>query len=74
MAAAAAHPFHYTVGDAAGVKVASRDDGGPTTSLAVVVRGGSRYETAPGLAHGLTNFALKVPTTDEGDKYERRGY
>lgn len=61
MAAAAANPFHYSVGDASGVKVASRDDNGPTTSLSVVVRAGSRYETAPGLAHGLSNFAFKVP-------------
>lgn len=60
MAAQAASPFHYTVGDANGVKIASRDDAAPTTSLAVVVRGGSRYQPAPGLAHGLAQFAFKV--------------
>ncbi|KAF8242288.1 LuxS/MPP-like metallohydrolase [Wilcoxina mikolae CBS 423.85] len=70
-AAAAAHPFHYFVGDAAGVKVASRDDGGPTTSLAVVVRGGSRYETAPGLAHGLTNWAFKNTTKRSALRFQR---
>ncbi|KAF8544497.1 Metalloenzyme, LuxS/M16 peptidase-like protein [Trichophaea hybrida] len=70
-AAAAAHPFHYSVGDAAGVKVASRDDGGPTTSLAVVVRGGSRYETAPGLAHGLTNWAFKNTTKRSALRLQR---
>lgn len=60
MAAAAANPFHYSVGNASDIKVASRDDGRPTTSLAVVIRGGSRYQTAPGMAHGLANFAFKV--------------
>ncbi|PWW72624.1 LuxS/MPP-like metallohydrolase [Tuber magnatum] len=57
--AAVSNPFHYSVGESAGIKVASRDDGGPTTTLAVVARGGSRYETAPGLAHGLERFAFK---------------
>ncbi|CUS11307.1 unnamed protein product [Tuber aestivum] len=57
--ATVSNPFHYTVGESAGIKVASRDDGGPTTTLAVVARGGSRYETAPGLAHGLERFAFK---------------
>lgn len=60
LAAQASSPFHYTVADAGGVKTASRDDGGPTTSLAVVVRGGSRYQTTPGAAHGLAQFAFKV--------------
>lgn len=59
-AAALTNPFHYTVGEAAGIKVASRDDGGPTTNLAIVIRGGSRYESAPGVAHGLEKFAFKV--------------
>lgn len=58
--AAVTNPFHYSVGEAAGIKVASRDDGGPTTNLAIVVRGGSRYESAPGVAHGLEKFAFKV--------------
>lgn len=64
-AAAVANPFHYAVGEAAGIKVASRDDGGPTTNLAVVVRGGSRYETAPGVAHALEKFAFKVGPADK---------
>ncbi|KAG0130215.1 Metalloenzyme, LuxS/M16 peptidase-like protein [Tuber indicum] len=58
-ATAASNPFHYRVGKSAGITVASRDDGGPTTTLAVVSRGGSRYETSPGLAHGLEKFAFK---------------
>ncbi|KAI5852299.1 Metalloenzyme, LuxS/M16 peptidase-like protein [Tricharina praecox] len=69
--AAAANPFHYSVGNAGGVKVASRDDGGPTTSLAVVVRGGSRYESSPGLAHGLASFAFKNTTKRSALRLQR---
>ncbi|KAF8426621.1 Metalloenzyme, LuxS/M16 peptidase-like protein [Tirmania nivea] len=58
-AAAGLNPFQFEVSDAQGIKVASRDDGAPTTSLALVVRGGSRYETAPGLAHALQQFTWK---------------
>lgn len=59
-AAASLDPFHYTVSEASGVKVATKDDGGPTTTLALVVKAGSRYESEPGLAHALSNFAFKV--------------
>lgn len=59
-AAAGVNPFQFEVSDAHGVKIASRDDGAPTTSLALVIRGGSRYETAPGLAHALQQFTWKV--------------
>ncbi|AEO71071.1 uncharacterized protein THITE_2082556 [Thermothielavioides terrestris NRRL 8126] len=45
-----------TIGD---VKVASRDDGGPTTRLAVVAKAGTRYEPLPGLTVGLEEFAFK---------------
>ncbi|KAI5787117.1 Metalloenzyme, LuxS/M16 peptidase-like protein [Geopyxis carbonaria] len=71
MAAAASNPFHYAVGDASGVKVSSRDDGSPTTSLAFVVRGGSRYQTAPGLAHGLASFAFKNTTKRSALRLQR---
>ncbi|KAL2265165.1 hypothetical protein VTJ83DRAFT_6265 [Remersonia thermophila] len=43
----------------AGVKVASRDDNGPTTRLAVVAKAGTRYEPLPGLTVGLEEFAFK---------------
>ncbi|SPQ20584.1 d9fc39d4-5d9a-44ab-9d22-047791dae0d7 [Thermothielavioides terrestris] len=46
-----------TIGD---VKVASRDDGGPTTRLAVVAKAGTRYEPLPGLTVGLEEFAFKA--------------
>lgn len=55
-----AQAFSFNVRDAAGIKVASRDDGRPTTSLSVVVKAGARYEPAPGVAHLLEKFAYQV--------------
>ena len=51
-----------SVVDAAGVKVAGIEKGAPagTVNLTVVVKAGSRYETTPGVAHALKNFAFKV--------------
>ncbi|RPB15560.1 LuxS/MPP-like metallohydrolase [Morchella conica CCBAS932] len=71
MAAAVANPFHYSVADATGIKVTSRDDGGPTTSLAIVARGGSRYESAPGVAHALEKFAFKSTTKRSSLRLQR---
>lgn len=50
------------VSEAAGVKVLGIDNGlrPATSSVSVIVRAGSRYETAPGVAHVLKNFAFKV--------------
>ncbi|KZF20688.1 cytochrome b-c1 complex subunit 2 [Xylona heveae TC161] len=59
LAAAASTPFHYETGSAAGVKTAGRDLSGPTTSLAIVSKAGSRYQLLPGLAEGLEKFAFK---------------
>lgn len=42
-----------------GVRVAGFDNGQPTTSISVVVKAGSRHETAPGVAHALSRFAFK---------------
>jgi ubiquinol-cytochrome c reductase core subunit 2 len=52
---------YATVSDAAvgGVKVAAIDAGQPTSSVTVVVKAGSRFETTPGVAHCLKNFAFK---------------
>ncbi|KAF8468343.1 Metalloenzyme, LuxS/M16 peptidase-like protein [Kalaharituber pfeilii] len=58
-AAANVNPFQFEASEAQGVKIASRDDGAPTTSLALVIRAGSRYESAPGLAHALQHFTWK---------------
>ena len=51
---------YATVVDSAGVKVAAADNGEPTTAVTVLVKAGSRYETKPGVAHALKNFAFKV--------------
>ena len=60
LAAAAAGSFKFQTGEAAGVKIASRDLTGPTTTLALVAKAGTRYQTLPGVADGLEKFAYKV--------------
>ena len=59
LATAASGTFTYQTGDAAGVKIASRDLQGPTTHLAVVAKAGTRYEPLPGFSDGLEKFAFK---------------
>ncbi|KAK8200879.1 ubiquinol-cytochrome c reductase core subunit 1 [Zalaria obscura] len=59
LAAPASGSFQYETGTAAGVKFASRDMPGPTTTLALVSRAGTRYEPLPGLTVGLKGFAFK---------------
>jgi hypothetical protein len=50
-----------TVVDASpGFKVAAVDNGQPTSSVTVLLKAGSRYESKPGVAHALSNFAFKV--------------
>ncbi|KAL2135796.1 hypothetical protein VTI74DRAFT_6862 [Chaetomium olivicolor] len=58
-AAVASPKASYEPTTIAGVKVASRDDNGPTTRLAVVAKAGTRYEPLPGLTVGLEEFAFK---------------
>ncbi|KAJ2980217.1 hypothetical protein NUW54_g11036 [Trametes sanguinea] len=48
-----------TVVDAAGVKVAAADNGEATSAVTVIVKAGSRFETKPGVAHALKNYAFK---------------
>lgn len=60
LAAAASGTFQYKTGDAAGVKFATRDLAGPTTTLAVVAKAGTRYQILPGFTEGLEKFAFKV--------------
>lgn len=60
LAAAASGTFSYETGEADGVKFASRNLAGPTTTLAVVARAGTRFQPAPGLTEGLNSFAFKV--------------
>jgi ubiquinol-cytochrome c reductase core subunit 2 len=49
------------VSEAAGVKVLGIDNGlrPATSSVSVIVKAGSRYEPAPGVAHVLKNFVFK---------------
>ncbi|KAK3990527.1 putative mitochondrial precursor of cytochrome b-c1 complex subunit 2 [Cladorrhinum sp. PSN332] len=58
-AAAASPKASYEPTTIAGVKVAARDDNGPTTHLAIVAKAGTRYEPLPGLTVGLEEFAFK---------------
>jgi ubiquinol-cytochrome c reductase core subunit 2 len=60
MATAAGNASSFQVRKQAGILVASRDDGRPTTSLSVVIRAGSRFESTPGVAHILEKFAFQV--------------
>lgn len=60
LAAPASGSFQYQTGEAAGVKIASRDLAGPTATLALVAKAGTRYQPLPGLAEGLEKFAFRV--------------
>jgi len=42
-----------------GIKVATLDEGLPTSAITVAVKAGSRYESQPGLSHVLKNFVFK---------------
>ena len=59
-AAAASEKASYEPTNIAGIKVASRDDHGPVTRLAIVAKAGTRYEPLPGLTVGLEEFAFKA--------------
>ncbi|KAF4303790.1 Peptidase M16 [Botryosphaeria dothidea] len=59
LAAPASGSFQYQTGDASGVKFASRDLPGPTTTLALVSKAGTRYQPLPGLTEALEKFAFK---------------
>ncbi|KAF2855205.1 ubiquinol-cytochrome C reductase complex core protein-like protein 2 [Plenodomus tracheiphilus IPT5] len=59
LAAPASGSFQYQAGEANGVKYASRDFAGPTTTLALVAKAGTRFQLLPGLTEGLANFAFR---------------
>ncbi|KAI9803536.1 MAG: hypothetical protein M1825_001879 [Sarcosagium campestre] len=59
LAAAASGSFQYRTGTVDGIKVASRDLAGPTTTLGLVAKAGTRYEFFPGFTEGLEKFAFK---------------
>ncbi|KAF8056041.1 Metalloenzyme, LuxS/M16 peptidase-like protein [Lyophyllum atratum] len=48
-----------TVVDSAGVKVAAVDRNQPTSAVTILVKAGSRFESKPGVANALKNFAFK---------------
>ena len=52
--------FATVVDASTGFKVAALDNGQPTSSVTVLLKAGSRYESKPGVAHVLSNFAFKV--------------
>ena len=60
LAAPASGSFQYQSGEANGVKFASRDYAGPTTTLALVAKAGTRYQPLPGLTEALQHFAFRV--------------
>jgi len=60
LAAPASGSFQYQTDNAKGVKFASRDLSGPTATLALVSRAGTRYQLLPGLTEGLEKFAFRV--------------
>ncbi|EFR00772.1 cytochrome b-c1 complex subunit 2 [Nannizzia gypsea CBS 118893] len=51
--------LEFEASESAGVKVASREVQGPTTTLTVVAKAGSRYEPLPGYSEALEKFAFK---------------
>ncbi|CAI6328766.1 unnamed protein product [Periconia digitata] len=59
LASPASGSFQYQSGEAKGVKFASRDFAGPTTTLALVSKAGTRFQPLPGLTEGLQNFAFR---------------
>ncbi|GMK55246.1 hypothetical protein CspeluHIS016_0203020 [Cutaneotrichosporon spelunceum] len=61
------------VTEAAGVKVLGIDNGlrPATTSVSVIVKAGSRYEPAPGVAHVLKNFVFKSTASGSALKTTR---
>jgi len=60
LASPASGSFQYQTGEAAGVKFASRDLSGPTATVALVAKAGTRYQPLPGLAEGLEKYAFRV--------------
>jgi ubiquinol-cytochrome c reductase core subunit 2 len=71
LAAAASGSFQYEIGQEKGIKYASRDLPGPTTTLTIVAKAGTRYQTLPGYSDALEKFAFKVSSSffNDGQEY-----
>lgn len=52
--------FATVVDASSGFKVAAVDNAQPSSSVTVLLKAGSRYQSKPGVAHALSNFAFKV--------------
>lgn len=59
LAAATSGSFQYKTGEDLGIKYAARDLPGPTTTLTVVAKAGTRYQPRPGYSDALEKFAFK---------------
>ncbi|KAN0072621.1 Metalloenzyme, LuxS/M16 peptidase-like protein [Elaphomyces granulatus] len=59
IASTTAPSLQYETAQAAGIKIANREIGAPTTSIALVAKAGSRYEPFPGFSEALVQFAFK---------------
>lgn len=71
-AAAASNGSEFSVSSSSsGIKVATLDEGLPTSAVTVAVKAGSRYESLPGLAHVLKNFVFKVRQRAAGNGQDR---
>ncbi len=49
----------FTTANASGINTAAADDGALTSTVTVAIKAGSRYESAPGVAHVLKNYLFK---------------
>jgi ubiquinol-cytochrome c reductase core subunit 2 len=70
--AAASSSFQYQSADSNGIKIASRDIAGPVSTVAIVSRAGTRYETWPGLAEALDRYAFRVRRRSTGWRREQK--
>ncbi|OKL57084.1 hypothetical protein UA08_07676 [Talaromyces atroroseus] len=58
-ASAGSPSLQYETTEAAGIKVANREIEGPTSTLALVAKAGSRYQPFPGYTDALERFAFQ---------------
>ncbi|KAH8691124.1 putative ubiquinol-cytochrome C reductase complex core protein 2 [Talaromyces proteolyticus] len=70
-ASAESPSLQYETTEAAGVKLANRDVGGPTTTLALVAKAGPRYQPFPGFTDALEQFAFKTTLKRSGLRITR---
>ncbi|CAK3878243.1 Cytochrome b-c1 complex subunit 2, mitochondrial [Lecanosticta acicola] len=59
-AATTSGSLQYQQGDSNGIKFASRDNAGVVSSVALVSKAGTRYQTLPGLAEALVRYAFRT--------------